>query len=226
MTLSELYEDRAIAVVRVPQIPSPVELCRALAEGGIRSVEFTFTTPGVEALIREAADAASEHGAIIGAGTVTDADTARRAIDAGAQFIVTPGLSAAVAEVATAAGIPFLLGAMTPSELMRALDLGSEAVKIFPAGTMGSGFLKDLRGPFPNVTLVPSGGLHAGNAREYIDAGASAVTAGSSVVGAAAVAAADWDGIRAAAAEFTAAALGSEQAVGTGRSVGTGSTAR
>lgn len=208
MTLSALYEDRAIAVVRVPTIPSPIELCRALADGGIRSVEFTFTTPGVEALIRAAADGAAEHGAVIGAGTVTDADTAKRAIDAGAQFLVTPGLSEAVAEVATAAGIPFLLGAMTPSELMRALDLGSDAVKVFPAGTMGSAFLKDLRGPFPDVRLVPSGGLHAGNAREYIDAGAAAVTAGSSVVGAAAVAAADWAGIRAAAAEFTAAALG------------------
>lgn len=205
--LDALYADRAIAVVRVPVIPDPVELCRALAAGGIRSVEFTFTTPGVDELIRAAADAIGEHGAVIGAGTVVDRDTAQRAIDNGAQFLVTPGLSEEVAEVANAAGVPFLLGAMTPSEVMRAASLGSHAVKIFPAATMGSGFLKDLRGPFPGLRLIPSGGLHAGNAREYIQAGAAAVTAGSSVVGAAEVAAADWAGITARATAFTQAAL-------------------
>jgi 2-dehydro-3-deoxyphosphogluconate aldolase / (4S)-4-hydroxy-2-oxoglutarate aldolase len=203
MLIETLTADRALAVVRAPRVDDPVALCRALADGGVRVVEFTFTTPGVEDVI--AAATAEDHGALVGAGTVTDARTAEAAVAAGARFLVTPGLSEAAAAVAREAGVPILLGALSPTEIMRAVDLGAAAVKVFPASLVGPGYLRDLRGPFPEVPFVPSGGLDAGNAGEWIAAGALAATAGSSVVSAAAIAAADWDGIAERARAFSAA---------------------
>jgi 2-dehydro-3-deoxyphosphogluconate aldolase/(4S)-4-hydroxy-2-oxoglutarate aldolase len=206
MLIPALEADRALAVVRVPQIDDPVALCRALVAGGIRVVEFTFTTPGVEAVIAEAAAAPGD--AIVGAGTVTDARTAEAALTAGARFLVTPGLSEGAAAVAREAGVPILLGALTPTEVMRAIELGAAAVKIFPAGLVGPGYLGDLRGPFPDLRVIPSGGLHAGNAGEWMRAGALAATAGSSVVGAAQLEAGDWGYVTARAREFSDAARG------------------
>lgn len=206
MLLETLRHDRAIAVVRAPRIDDPAGLCRALAAGGIRAVEFTFTTPGVDEVI--AAAVAGEHDALVGAGTVTDARTAEVAIAAGARFLVTPGLSEGAAEVARDAGVPILLGALSPTEVMRAVELGAAAVKVFPAALVGPGYLRDLRGPFPGVPFVPSGGLDAGNAREWMGAGALAVTAGSSVVSAADIEAAAWDAVTRRARAFSAAAAG------------------
>jgi len=205
MLIPTLERDRALAVVRAPRVDDPAALCRALAAGGIRTVEFTFTTPGVEAVIAEAVRGADD--VIVGAGTVTDARSAEAAVAAGARFLVTPGISEGAAGVAREAGIPILLGALTPSEVMRALAFGAAAVKIFPAGLVGPAYLTDLRGPFPGVPVVPSGGLDAANAADWMRAGALAVTAGSSVVGAALVEAADWATVTARAREFSTAAL-------------------
>lgn len=202
--IETLTADRALAVVRAPRIDDPAALCRALVAGGIRTVEFTFTTPGVEAVI--AAAAAEPHGALVGAGTVTDARTAEAAIAAGARFLVTPGISEGAAAVAREAGVPIMLGALSPSEVMRAVELGSAAVKVFPASAVGPGYVKDLRGPFPDIPFVPSGGLHAGNAGEWRAAGALAVTAGSSVVGVVDIEAAAWDAVSEKASAFTTAA--------------------
>lgn len=206
MLLDTLRHDRALAVVRAPRIDDPVGLCRALAAGGIRTVEFTFTTPGVEDVIAEAV--AGEHDALVGAGTVTDARTAEAAIAAGARFLVTPGLSESAAAVAREADVPILLGALSPTEVMRAVELGAAAVKVFPASLVGPRYLRDLGGPFPGTAFVPSGGLDARNAREWMEAGALAVTAGSSVVSAADIAAASWTAVTERAREFGAAATG------------------
>ncbi len=200
-TLDDLRDDRALTVVRAERIPDPVALCRALADGGIRTVELTFTTPGVLDHVAKAADA----GARIGVGTVMTADQARAAIDAGAQFLVTPGVRPPVADVAVAAGIPVFLGALTPTEVATALDLGASAVKIFPAGRLGPGYLRDLLGPYPGVDLLPSGGVSAANAAAFLDAGAMAVCAGTGVVPPAAVAAGDLDAITERARTFVAA---------------------
>ena len=140
-----------------------------------------------------------------GVGTVMTADQARDAIDAGARFLVTPGLRPEVAEVATAGSIPVFLGALTPTEVAQAVDLGSAAVKIFPAGSMGPKYLSDLHGPYPDVELLPSGGINDGNARAYLDAGALAVCAGTGVVSPAHVATATWDEITSRAKSFVAA---------------------
>ncbi|GGC96304.1 2-dehydro-3-deoxy-phosphogluconate aldolase [Tersicoccus solisilvae] len=200
-----LAADRTLAVVRANRIPDAADLLAALAAGGIRILELTFTTPDVLRHLRVAADAAAAHGALVGAGTVLTAEQARAAVEAGARFLVTPGIRPEVAAVAVEAGIPVSLGAMTPTEVARSLDLGSEIVKIFPARTLGPGHLKDLHGPFPEARLLPSGGVDAGNARGWLDAGAFAVCSGTSVVPPAAVEAAAWTDITARAREFTTA---------------------
>ncbi|WP_285723839.1 bifunctional 4-hydroxy-2-oxoglutarate aldolase/2-dehydro-3-deoxy-phosphogluconate aldolase [Psychromicrobium xiongbiense] len=201
--LAQLASDRTLAVVRAEAIPDVAALCRALVAGGIHCVEFTFTTPGVLELIRTAAENVASHGAIVGVGTVMTATQAKAAIDAGAQFLVTPGLRPAVAQEAVAAGVPITLGAMTPSEVAVAMDLGSSAVKIFPARNLGPAYLRDLHGPYPEVQLLPSGGIDASNAASYLQAGALAVACGTSVVSPATVAAGDWGTITARATEFT-----------------------
>jgi Entner-Doudoroff aldolase len=126
--IETIGEDRAVALVRAREIPDAAALASALAAGGIRAVEFTFTTPGVLDHIA----AAVESPAVVGAGTVLTVAHARDALAAGAQFLVTPGLSPAVAELGVAQGVPVLMGAFTPSEVMQAMELGAAAVKVFP----------------------------------------------------------------------------------------------
>lgn len=203
--LDALRADRVLTVVRADTIPDAADLCHALAAGGIRTVELTFTTPNVLDHIKGCAHAVARAGILLGVGTVMTAEQAAAAIDAGAAFLVTPGLRPAVAEVAVANGIPVFLGALTPSEVAHAVDLGSTAVKIFPASSMGPKYLSDLHGPYPDVDLVPSGGINADNARSYLDAGALAVTAGTGVVPPAEVAAGNWAEITSRAARFVAA---------------------
>jgi 2-dehydro-3-deoxyphosphogluconate aldolase / (4S)-4-hydroxy-2-oxoglutarate aldolase len=196
--LSTIVADRALVVVRAPEIPDAVALADSLARSGIRAVELTFTTPGVLGYLRTAATST----AVLGVGTVCTADQARAAIDGGAEFLVTPGVRADVATAAAASGVPVIMGALTPTEVMAAVDLGAAAVKIFPASVVGPRYFKDLRGPFPDVALIPSGGVNEGNAAEFIAHGAVAVTAGTGVVPPHAVAAGDWSDIAARAASF------------------------
>ncbi|MGT2462092.1 bifunctional 4-hydroxy-2-oxoglutarate aldolase/2-dehydro-3-deoxy-phosphogluconate aldolase [Sinomonas atrocyanea] len=151
-----LAADRTLAVVRAASIPDAAALAAALRAGGVRSLELTLTTPGVLTHVRRAVEGGD--GTVVGVGTVMTGDQARAAIDAGAQFLVTPGIRAEVARVAVEAGVPVCLGAMTPSEVAQALDLGSSVVKVFPARQVGPAFLKDLQGPFPGIRLLPSGG--------------------------------------------------------------------
>lgn len=202
-TLSALSADRVIAVVRAPSIPDAPALCAALAAGGIRWIEFTYTTPGVAGHLRRAAAAGT--GCRIGVGTVLTAAQAEEALAAGAEFLVTPGGRPAVADVAGAAGIPVIMGALTPTEVAEAADLGATAVKIFPARSFGPRYFKDLAGPYPGIPLVASGGVNAGNAGEFLTCGARAVCAGSDVVPPSAVAAGDWAGITRRAEAFVAA---------------------
>ena len=171
--------DRALCVVRAERIPDPAGLAQALAGAGIRLVEFTFTTPNVLAAI---AAASQVPGVVVGAGTVLTADQARDAVAAGARFLLTPDIRPEVADAAHASGAALIMGALTPTEIGRAIDLGAAAVKIFPAGLGGPGYLRAIHGPFPDVRLIPTGGVNAGNARSFLDAGAYAVGAGTDVV--------------------------------------------
>ncbi|WP_067892559.1 bifunctional 4-hydroxy-2-oxoglutarate aldolase/2-dehydro-3-deoxy-phosphogluconate aldolase [Nocardia vaccinii] len=191
--------DRVLVVVRAQAIPDPAALAETLSGAGIRTVELTFTTPGV---LDALAAASAVPDTVVGAGTVLTGEQAERAIDSGARFLVTPGLRPIVAEVAARQGIPVVMGAFTPSEVMVALDLGAAAVKIFPARALGPGYLKDLRGPLPDAAFIPSGGVNAGNAAEFLAHGAVAVTAGTDVVAPGDVAAGRWSEIASRAAFF------------------------
>ncbi|CAB4944695.1 MAG: bifunctional 4-hydroxy-2-oxoglutarate aldolase/2-dehydro-3-deoxy-phosphogluconate aldolase [Actinobacteria bacterium] len=199
--LDVLRIDRIAAVIRADRVPDPRRLADSLAAGGVRLVEFTFTTPDVVAVIAAAAGG----DAIVGAGTVLTASQAHHAIDAGAEFVVTPAVLPEVADACRHRGIPFLLGAFTASEVWAAHELGSSLVKVFPAGTGGPSHIKDLRGPFPHIGLVPSGGVTPANARSFLDAGAVALFAGSDLASAALVEAERYDDIRARAESFRAA---------------------
>ncbi len=199
--LEVLRADRIAAVIRADVIPDPRRLADTLAAGGVRLVEFTFTTPHVLRVI--AAGVGGD--AFVGAGTVLTARQANDAVDAGAQFIVTPAVLPDVADACRARGVPFMLGAFTPSEVLAASELGSSLVKVFPAGTGGPGHIKDLRGPFPHIGLVPSGGITPANARSFLDAGAVALFAGSDLASAALVEAGRYEDIRARAETFRAA---------------------
>lgn len=192
-TLDLLRTDRVLSVVRAPALDDARDLCSALVAGGIHVVELTFTTPELPRHLERAAS--GDTGAVVGAGTVQTAAQARTAVDAGAAFLVTPGQgpeAAAIVAVARGAGVPVILGSFTPSEVMTAVALGADAVKIFPAHHLGPKYLKDLNGPFPGVPLVPSGGVNAGNARQFLEAGALAVSAGTDVVSPGDIADGNW----------------------------------
>lgn len=197
--IAELTARRALCIVRAPVIPDPAGLAATLVAAGLPILEFALTTPDAPRLI---AEASTVDGIIIGAGTVMTTQNARDAIDAGARFLLTPGLRPEVAEEANRQGVPIVLGAMTPTEVATAVDLGATAVKVFPAARLGPAYFSDLHGPYPDTKLVATGGLNAGNAAEYLAAGAIAVTAGSGVVGAALAAESRFDEIHQRATEF------------------------
>lgn len=205
--LQVITEDRAVTVVRAPHAFDVGSLVSALAAGGLRAVELTLTTPGILAALTRANIGSR---AVIGVGTVLTAKDAEAAIDAGAQFLVTPAVREGVAKAAAAREIPVIMGAFTPTEVMAAIDLGAVAVKIFPARSTGPEYLRDLHGPFPGLPLIPSGGINAGNAAAYLAAGAIAVTAGTDVVAPDLVTAADWPAITDRARSFVSAINGHE----------------
>lgn len=188
-------------MVRAPHVPDPVALAETLLAAGLPILEITLTTTGAESFIRACARLP---GVLVGAGTVRTAADAARAADAGASFLVSPGVSEQVAEAAADRGLPLVMGALTPTEVGRADDLGAAAVKIFPASALGPRYLSDLLGPFPGLRLVPSGGVNAENAAEFLHAGAFAVTAGTSVIRPLDVLSGDWSAISDAAARFAA----------------------
>jgi 2-dehydro-3-deoxyphosphogluconate aldolase/(4S)-4-hydroxy-2-oxoglutarate aldolase len=177
--LAQLSKYRALCIIRAPEIPDPVGLARTLVEAGIPIVEFALTTPNAPRLMEAAA---TVDGLILGAGTVMSAQDARDCINAGATFLLTPGLRPSVAAEAVRQQVPLVLGAMTPTEVATAMELGSTAVKVFPAARLGPAYFGDLHGPYPDTPLVATGGLNAENAASFLAGGAIAVTAGSGVV--------------------------------------------
>jgi 2-dehydro-3-deoxyphosphogluconate aldolase/(4S)-4-hydroxy-2-oxoglutarate aldolase len=206
--LQVIVDDRVVTVVRAPQPYDIDALVTALAAGGLRAVELTLTTPGILARL---AGANIGGGAVVGVGTVLTAKDAEAAIGAGAQFLVTPAVREGVAQAAAAHDIPVIMGALTPTEVMAAIDMGAAAVKIFPARATGPDYLRDLHGPYPGLPLIPSGGINAENAAAYLAAGAIAVTAGTDVVAPDLVAAANWTAITDRATSFVSALNGQDR---------------
>ena len=185
-----------IAVVRLDDLSKAVPLTEALVAGGVRAVEFTFTNPTAGEAIA-AASATLGSRALIGAGSVLDAETARVAILAGARFVVTPTVSAATIEICNRYGVATTIGALTPTEILTAWQAGATYVKVFPANLGGPRYLRDVLGPLPQLKLIPTGGVDVDNAGEFIRAGAVAVALGSNLVDGRSVATEDWETITA-----------------------------
>ena len=195
-----------IPVIRAPSADAAVAVVEALLQAGLTVAEITMTVPNAIDAIAAVAKRFARH-VLVGAGTVTDAKTARRAIDAGADFIVTPCLVPDVIDTARRADVAVLPGALTPTEVFEAFRLGGDMVKVFPAQNVGgAAYLRALRGPFPDIPLVPTGGVTLENIREMFDAGAAAVGVGSELVSKDALARRDYAAIGALASQFLAAA--------------------
>lgn len=154
----------------------------AVCEGGIPIVEITMTVPGAVDVILELTKSASST-VLVGAGTVLNAEAARRCLDAGAQFLVSPGLNVPMVELAKKEGRVVMAGALTPTEIMAAWEAGADFVKVFPCGQVGGAkYIKALKGPFPQIPFVPTGGVSLSTAAEFIEAGATALGVGGECV--------------------------------------------
>jgi 2-dehydro-3-deoxyphosphogluconate aldolase / (4S)-4-hydroxy-2-oxoglutarate aldolase len=177
-----IVEIGVVPVVRASSAAEALLAAEAVCAGGIPIVEITMTVPSAVEVIRELRKSALP-GVLIGAGTVLDAETARRCVDAGAEFLVSPGLNLPTVEFAAREGKVMLAGALTPTEVITAWNVGSDFVKIFPCGQVGgANYIKALKGPFPQIPLVPTGGVNLNTAAELIEAGATALGIGGELV--------------------------------------------
>ena len=192
-----------VAVVRADTAQQALGAVQAVLAGGVRAVEITFTVPGAEQIIaRLAGELGSE--IYLGAGTVITLEQARQALAAGAEFLVSPACDPEVVSYGLAQGRPFYPGVLTPTEILAARKLGVEVFKIFPASRLGPAYLKDLQGPFPGIKLLPTGGIDAANAADYLRAGAMALGVGGKLVDRAAIQAGDWAALTRTARELMA----------------------
>jgi 2-dehydro-3-deoxyphosphogluconate aldolase/(4S)-4-hydroxy-2-oxoglutarate aldolase len=177
-----LNSSKVIAVLRASHISALVPVCDVLVEEGILSLELTLTTPGLlDALpefVYRYTDAAD-----VGVGTILSEPEAHRAIDSGAQYLVTPTMNLAVVRLAVERQVAVFPGGLTPTELAAGWNAGATAVKIFPAQTVGAAYLRHLRGPFPDLEGIPSGGVDLNATRAWLDAGAAAVSIGGPLLG-------------------------------------------
>jgi 2-dehydro-3-deoxyphosphogluconate aldolase/(4S)-4-hydroxy-2-oxoglutarate aldolase len=204
--VSTLREVGIIPVIRAQSADAAVAVVEALAEAGLSVAEITMTVPGAIGAI---ASVTKRFGGkvLVGAGTVTDAETVKRAVDAGAEFIVSPCLVPDVIDAARRADVAMLPGALTPTEVLDAYRRGGDMVKIFPAQSVGgASYIRALRGPFPDIPLVPTGGVTIDNVGEMFEAGAAAVGVGSELISKDALARRDYAAIGALATRFLAAA--------------------
>ena len=185
-TLDRMRRTGIVPVLRVDSHTQALAMAHAIAAGGVDVIELTMTVPDALPLLRSMARALPE--VLLGAGTVLDAETARLCILEGAQFIVSPALHLPTIELCRRYAVPILAGALTPTEILTAWQAGADLVKVFPVSAMGgASYLRSLRGPLPQVQLVPTGGVSLANAREMLDAGAFALGVGTDLVSPAAI---------------------------------------
>ena len=201
--LSKIRTEKVIALIRAENSDGLLDCAKALADGGLTSIELTMTTPGAIRMLEKATSELPDF--LFGMGTVLDAETARMGILSGARFVVTPALRPDVITLCKRYSIPIFSGALTPTEVVNAWEAGADAAKIFPAEFFGPAYIKSLKGPLPHVEMVPTGGVTAENVGEFIKAGAYATAAGSSLVEAKALKEKNWAAITAKAKAFVAA---------------------
>ena len=176
-----ILEVGIVPVIRATSGKEAMLAAEAVSEGGIPIVEVTMTVPNAVDVIRDLAKTTT--GLLVGAGTVLDADSARNCADAGAQFLVTPALDVATVEFAAQQKILIMAGALSPTEIVKAWKSGADFVKVFPCGQVGGAkYIKAIKGPLPQIPLVPTGGVNLNTAAEFIEAGAAALGVGSELV--------------------------------------------
>ena len=217
MTIDEVIrrieEIGIVPVVRAASVDEATRAVEAICAGGIPVVEITMTVPNAVTVIREVTQQYGDK-VLIGAGTVTNAEQAELCIRAGAEFLVSPGLAAAVLSVAQSCGKLAIPGALTPTELMNAHEHGARVVKIFPCGNVGGPkYLRSLKAPFPSAQLIPTGGVNAANAAEFVAAGAFALGVGADLVDAKALRDGNLQKITAAARELVQAVMSARTAL-------------
>ncbi|MCP3032904.1 bifunctional 4-hydroxy-2-oxoglutarate aldolase/2-dehydro-3-deoxy-phosphogluconate aldolase [Halobacillus sp. A1] len=176
-----MMNHKLVAVVRGAAGEDVVKIARALHEGGVHIMEITADTPECIDLIRRVSAEFGED-MVVGAGTVLDPETAKAAISAGADFIFSPTVDRETIRMTKRYGVVSIPGAMTPTEILTAYEHGADLIKVFPAGVMGPGYMKDIHGPLPHIPLMPTGGVNLSNVREYFEKGAVAAGLGSALV--------------------------------------------
>lgn len=178
----KIVEIGVVPVVRAASAAQAIAAAEAVCAGGISVVEVTMTVPGAVEVIAQLVKTMGS-AVIVGAGTVLDAASARRCLDAGAQFLVSPGFDLETVKLAKSEGVLIMAGALTPTEVITAWNAGSDFVKIFPCGNVGGAkYIKSLKGPLPQVPMVPTGGVNLNTTAEFIQAGAAAVGVGGELV--------------------------------------------
>jgi 2-dehydro-3-deoxyphosphogluconate aldolase/(4S)-4-hydroxy-2-oxoglutarate aldolase len=202
--LEHVAQNGVVAILRGVDPSILVPLGQALADAGVGAIEITLNSEGALQGIMALKEAIGKK-LPIGAGTVMTGEDAHAAIKAGATFVLTPHLAQETLAVCCQAKIPAVIGVMTPSEAVRAYDLGCEMVKIFPAASIGANYFRELRGPLPQIATMAVGGVNKDNAVEFIKAGARAVGAGGQLVDFAAAARGDWEAVKRKANEIVVA---------------------
>lgn len=200
-TLSRILDCGIVAVVRSEKPDQLIQVVEALARGGVTAAEITFTVPEADRVIREVRKALGDR-IILGAGTVLDSETARTAILAGAEYLVTPCVNLDVIRLAKRYGKVVMPGGFTPTECLTAWEAGADVVKVFPADVVGPAFFKAMKGPLPQIRLMPTGGVDLTTAESFLKAGACCLGVGSSLVEPKAVAAGDFARLESLAAQY------------------------
>ncbi len=180
--IEQLRKSKLVPVLRAPSREEGLRMAHALVDGGVRVLEVTMTVPGAIELIAELSEAFSAE-VLIGAGTVLDPGTAEKCVSAGAKFVVSPALNLATVAWCRDQGVACAPGCLTPTEVLAAHQAGADLIKIFPADAVGgANYIKALKGPFPNIEFMPTGGVNLATIKGFFDAGAVAVGVGSNLV--------------------------------------------
>ncbi|MBA1336566.1 MAG: Bifunctional 2-keto-4-hydroxyglutarate aldolase/2-keto-3-deoxy-6-phosphogluconate aldolase [Firmicutes bacterium] len=179
--LEKIVEKGIVAVIRAESSEKAIRITEACLEGGINSIEITFTVPAAHRLIEDLSKRFHGQDVLLGAGTVLDAETARAAILSGASYIVSPALNLDTMKLCNRYQVPCMPGAMTVREVIMAMEAGADIIKIFPGSVFGPEVIKAIKGPLPQASLMPTGGVELSNAVEWLKAGSIALGAGSSL---------------------------------------------
>jgi 2-dehydro-3-deoxyphosphogluconate aldolase/(4S)-4-hydroxy-2-oxoglutarate aldolase len=202
-TLKKITDVGVVAVVRAESAEQAIKIAEACREGGIPAIEITFTVPYADEVIRELSKAYKNGEMIVGAGTVLDSETARIAILAGAQYIVSPCLDEETIKLCNRYQIPVMPGCVTIKEMVTAMELGADIIKVFPGELVGPSYIKAVKGPLPQAPLMPTGGVSLENAAEWIKNGCVAVGVGGSLTAGAKTG--DYEAVTEMAKKFVAA---------------------